>query len=343
MPHFSRRALANAIRRVLHDHSCCCCRTGNASLDPMVVTASGYEQSIADAPASISVISGEELNRQSYSDITDAVRNIPGVYVTGGGGAQDISIRGMDDSYTLYLIDGRPISAGRSVNTNGQDGGKQIGLPPIAMIERVEVIRGPMSSLYGSQAMGGVINIITKSVPEEWSGQVVTEYTHSLNDINNDSQQVSFYTGGPLIEGLLGLRVHGSWQGTEESDYLGGGDNAESTPDSDTRQIGAELTLTPDELNEYSFGHTSSVKEFTHNPGRSIAAIDSRGNPATSSTYRYDKDVFTLGHKGTYGAFMTDTYLQHDISERVSPSPDEKREEVTTLNNQSTYFWATIC
>ena len=132
--------------------------------------------------ASISVISSDELAKKSYKSIVDAVNNIPGVYVTGGGGAQDISIRGMDDSYTLYLVDGRPVSAGRSVNTNGQDGGKQIALPPISMIERVEVIRGPMSSLYGPEAMGGVINIITRKNRGEWAGAVSSEYTKSFND-----------------------------------------------------------------------------------------------------------------------------------------------------------------
>ncbi|ERS88479.1 hypothetical protein Q671_08250 [Halomonas sp. PBN3] len=189
----------------------------STELEPVVVTASGFEQAISDAPASISTISGEELNKQSYSSIVDAVDNIPGVYVTGGGLSKDISIRGMDDSYTLYLIDGRPINDGRTVNTNGTDSSKQIGLPPISMIERVEVIRGPMSSLYGSQAMGGVVNIITKRVTDDWAGSVTTEYTHSFNDINNDGQQVSFFTGGPLIEGLLGARIHGSWVGHEST------------------------------------------------------------------------------------------------------------------------------
>ncbi len=135
-----------------------------------VVSAAGYEQNIAQAPASISVITREQLEKQSYSNIVDAVKNIPGVYVTGGGQMQDISIRGMTSSYTLYLVDGRPISAGRSVNTNGSDGGKQIGLPPLSMIERIEVIRGPMSSLYGSEAMGGVINIITRKAPTSGAG-----------------------------------------------------------------------------------------------------------------------------------------------------------------------------
>ena len=163
---------------------------GMVKLQPItVVTAAGYEQNIADAPASISVITREQLEKQSYSDVTDAVRNVPGVFVTGGGNMQDISIRGMDDTYTLYLVDGRPISAGRMVNTNGADGGKQIGLPPISMIERIEVIRGPMSSLYGSEAMGGVINIITRRGGDEWAGSISTEYTGAMNDISSDAQQ----------------------------------------------------------------------------------------------------------------------------------------------------------
>ncbi|WP_027967858.1 TonB-dependent receptor domain-containing protein [Halomonas halocynthiae] len=309
-------------------------------LEPLVITASGFEQVISDAPASISVITGEELNKQSYSSIVDAMDNIPGVYVTGGGQSKDISIRGLDDSYTLYLIDGRPINDGRTVNTNGSDGGKQIGLPPISMIERIEVIRGPMSSLYGSQAMGGVVNVITKKVTEQWMGSVTTEYTHSLNDISNDAQQISFFTSGPLIAGLLGARVHGSWVGNEESDYIGGGDNAESNPKSDTRQGGVELILTPDGSNEFSLGYTSSTKEYTHTPGRSIASVDRRGNPTQANTTRYDKDIYTLSHRGNYGNFLTDTYLQHDISDRhLSDNSKKKTNEMTTFNSQTTYFW----
>lgn len=331
MPRFSRCALASAVGMAPFTLAATAFAQDDASLDPIVVTAAGYEQVISDAPASISTISGEELNKKSYSSIVDAMDNIPGVYVTGGGGSQDISIRGMDSSYTLYLVDGRPISAGRSVNTNGNDEGKQIGLPPISMIERVEVIRGPMSSLYGSQALGGVVNIITKKGTEEWSGSVTTEYTHSLNDINNDGQQVSFYTSGPLIEGLLGVKVHGSWVGNEESGYIGSDDNAESQPESDTRQGGAEFTLTPDEQNTFTLGYTSSTKEYSHTSGVSIPSENE------STTYRFDKDVYTLGHKGTYGSWIVDSYIQHDVSDRVQTA--DKEEEVTTYNTQATHFW----
>ncbi|MGM0569895.1 TonB-dependent receptor domain-containing protein [Marinobacter sp.] len=305
-------------------------------LGEIVVTASGFEQNISDAPASISVIPGEELRKRSYSDITDAVKNIPGVFVNGGGNAQDITIRGMTEGYTLYLVDGRPVSAGRNINTNGQDGGKQIALPPVSAIERIEVIRGPMSSLYGSEAMGGVINIITKKATDEWSGSITTEYTKSLNDVNEDAQLVSLYSSGGLIPGLLGLQVNGSWQGTDESHYIGGDDNAESTPDSDRRQGGATLIFTPDDNNEIELGYNRAELEFTHNPGVSIAETDSRGNPNAASTYEYQKDVYVLGHRGTYGNLTLDSYLQRDESERVQDL--KKKEEITTLNSQGTWL-----
>lgn len=297
-----------------------------------VVTAAGYEQNIADAPASISVITREQLEKQSYSDVTDAVRNIPGVFVTGGGNMQDISIRGMDDTYTLYLVDGRPLSAGRMVNTNGADGGKQIGLPPISMIERIEVIRGPMSSLYGSEAMGGVINIITRRGGEEWAGSISTEYTGALNDISSDSQQADFYLAGPLIKGLLGAQFTGTYVGTDESDYIGGGDAAASMPESTRKQGGAEFYLTPNEQNRFSLGYTASELKYSHTPGKSIAA------DADPSTYRYEKDVYVLSHDGNYGDLIVNSFLQHDVSDKPGTG-STKQEEVSLFNTQASYFW----
>ncbi|MAC98437.1 TonB-dependent receptor [Pseudomonas abyssi] len=297
-----------------------------------VVTAAGYEQNIADAPASISVITREQLEKQSYSDVTDAVRNIPGVFVTGGGNMQDISIRGMDDTYTLYLVDGRPISAGRMVNTNGADGGKQIGLPPISMIERIEVIRGPMSSLYGSEAMGGVINIITRRGGDEWAGSISTEYTGAMNDISSDAQQADFYLAGPIIQGLLGAQFTGTYVGTDESDYIGGGDAAASMPESTRKQGGAEFYLTPNEQNRFSLGYTASELKYTHTPGKSIAA------DADPSTYRYEKDVYVFSHDGNYGDLIINSFLQHDVSDKPGTG-STKQEEVSLLNTQASYFW----
>src|SRR5690606_16054900 len=134
-----------------------------------------------------------------------------------------------------------------------------------------EVIRGPMSSLYGSEAMGGVINIITREATGEWRGTVNGEYTLSNNDISNDGQSVSTFLSGPLVEGMLGLRRNGAYTGFDESDYLGGGDNAESRPETKRRQGGLEFVLTPNKDNTLTLGYQSAKQETIHTPGKSIA------------------------------------------------------------------------
>lgn len=296
-------------------------------LEKVVVSAAGFEQTISDAPASISVIDREELEKKAYSNVMDAVKNIPGLYVTGGGNSQDISVRGMDKSYTLYLVDGRPISAGRSVNTNGADSGKQIGLPPISMIERIEVIRGPMSSLYGADAMGGVINIITRKPTKEWTGTIATEYNHSLSDIQNDNQQVNLFTQGAIIEGLLSAQVNASFQSHDEADFLGKDDAGESTPESKRKKAGVKLMLTPSDANEFSLSYDASRLSYNKTPGKSIAAT------AAATFYEYNKDIYVLSHNGKYGDWTTTTYLQHDVSEKVQSQT--KKEAVTIFDSNA--------
>lgn len=296
-----------------------------------VVSAAGYEQNIAKAPASISVITREQLEKQSYTSVVDAMKNIPGAYVTGGGAMQDISIRGMQPKYTLYLVDGRPVSAGRSLNTNGSDGGKQIGLPPLSMIERIEVIRGPMSALYGSEAMGGVVNIITRKASGDWAGSLSSEYTHADNDLNEGQSAMDFYLGGALVPGLLGMSLNGGLVRTEESGFIGGGDGAASDPDGKRKRGGVELYLTPDEQNRFSVSYNASRLDEAHHPGKSIEAN------AVTSRVEYDKDIFVLAHEGFYDDLQLSTYLQRDISERVQELT--KKQEVTVLNSQASYFW----
>jgi outer membrane receptor for ferrienterochelin and colicins len=115
-------------------------------LDQIVVTASGFEQSVKDAPASISVITREELEKGSFRDLTDALREVQGVTVTGVANEKDIYIRGLPGSYTLILVDGKRQNT-RDSRTNGNAGFEQSFIPPVATIDRIEVVRGPMSSL----------------------------------------------------------------------------------------------------------------------------------------------------------------------------------------------------
>jgi len=131
------------------------------ALDAVVVTASRVQTNKVDTPANIVVITKETLNTHNYIDAADALRAVPGVNIlaTGTGGAnmgQDqILLNG--DSRVLVMIDGRRVNVA-STGTYSSS-----WLPPINAIERIEVLKGSGSALYGTDAVGGVINIITKS------------------------------------------------------------------------------------------------------------------------------------------------------------------------------------
>lgn len=132
--------------------------------DTMVVTASATEQNLKDAPASISVITREDLQRKPVQNLKDVLRDVPGVQLTSeGDNRKGVSIRGLDSSYTLILIDGKRVNSRNAVFRHNDF---DLNWVPVDAIERIEVVRGPMSSLYGSDALGGVVNIITKNRPE---------------------------------------------------------------------------------------------------------------------------------------------------------------------------------
>jgi len=183
------------------------------TLDTVVVTASGVEQKITDAPASISVITQQELTTRPYMTLLDAVRDLEGVDVgetrdkTGQG---TISMRGMGSDYTLVLINGRRQNNHGDIYPNNFGGNQFNHIPPLDAIERIEVIRGPASTLYGADAMGGVINIITKRALDRWSGSVTLGATFETDDQFGDDRTADLYVTGPLVPGVLNLSARAS-------------------------------------------------------------------------------------------------------------------------------------
>lgn len=143
------------------------------SVGPVVVTATRIETPIKLVGSSVTVISGEELERKQYRFVLDALREVPGVEVrrSGGYGSQtSIFTRGTDSDQTLVLIDGVSIEDPSTPN-----GLAAIENVLVAEIDRIEVVRGPQSTLYGSDAIGGVINIITKRGDGEIDFQLAGE------------------------------------------------------------------------------------------------------------------------------------------------------------------------
>ncbi|MBW2129813.1 MAG: TonB-dependent receptor [Deltaproteobacteria bacterium] len=133
-------------------------------LEEIVVTATKTEKKVEDVPGSVTVIHQEDLRKKNVQTVDDALNSLSGVFVKRSKGLMDstasVKMRGFNgDKYTLVLIDGQPIN-------DAYTGGVEWGALPTDNIERIEIIRGPASALYGGNAMGGVINIITKT-PEK--------------------------------------------------------------------------------------------------------------------------------------------------------------------------------
>ena len=128
--------------------------------DPIyVTTTSRSETTLWDSPATIQVIDSEQLERSTRLSLADELQDIPGVEITDNGlaGRKQVRIRGEGSSRVLLLIDGQEVTYQRA----GQDFGPGI-LIDESSLERIEVVKGPYSVLYGSQAIGGVINFITR-------------------------------------------------------------------------------------------------------------------------------------------------------------------------------------
>lgn len=304
-------------------------------LDEVVVTAAGYEQKIVDAPASISVVTAEDLQQRPYITLIDAVRDLEGVDVgetADKTGQRTISIRGMGPEYTLVLIDGRRQNNHGDIYPNSFGGNQFNHIPPLDTIERIEVIRGPASTLYGADALGGVVNIITKRVADRWVASA--SVGHAIQE-NSDFGADTTYDGslsGPLIGNVLGLSLRGSYYkrdaslpeyelitdpdgGTHERSLgFGGGGK---TVDNVNRNIGATLSWRISDSQDMSFDYDLSRQKydntpFTNNLGTTaypLGTVDGiaglwRAQPQAgyAADQKFSRDQWAVTHRGNWGA-----------------------------------------
>lgn len=276
------------------------------TLNTVVVTASGFEQDIIDAPASISVIPREKLEQGAYRDLTDALRDVPGVIMTpSDNNTSDISLRGMGANYTLILVDGKRMST-RETQTNGSTGTDQSWVPPLEAIERIEVVRGPMSSLYGSDAMGGVINIITRKVPKEWSGSIRLDSTLQSHSHSGDMFQGNFYLAGPIKDDLLGLSLYGVYSHRDE-DEIEQGYNRHAN-----RGVTARLSLTPTRDHDILLEAGASEQNYRSTPGNTLPLTD------PESDRDFKRQNYSLTHNGRWSFGTSDSYVQREETKNVA-------------------------
>ncbi|HED30908.1 MAG TPA: TonB-dependent receptor [Prosthecochloris aestuarii] len=132
-------------------------------LDEITVTATKTERGIGDAPVSVEIVTEEEIQNMGAVTLRDVFEQTPGVFINPGLG--EMSVRGAGAFGTLVLVDGRRISGENSFKY-------ELNRLGAGAIERIEIVKGPMSVLYGSEAIGGVINIITKKPGEQVQGSL---------------------------------------------------------------------------------------------------------------------------------------------------------------------------
>lgn len=215
-------------------------------LGPVVVSASGHASTLRDAPASISVIDSKEFEKRPVRDLTEVLSRVEGVTLRRAGNLRNIQIRGFDSNYVLSMVDGKRVDTTTSV-FRGND--YDTGWVNSDAIERVEVVRGPMSSLYGSDAVGGVVNVITKKPGDKWIGSVNGGYTFQENRDSGDSWKTGFYAAGPIVQNL-GAKIYGNYDrrlGDEEvNPPAANGTRQPGVNDSRNANINGELVWSPD-------------------------------------------------------------------------------------------------
>ncbi|WP_110581653.1 TonB-dependent receptor domain-containing protein [Helicobacter cinaedi] len=290
--------------------------TRKVNLGRSVVTASGYEQDMKTAPASISIIPKEEILTRPIRDIGDAVQDVPGVYVEQDKtGQNSISMRGLSSTYTLILIDGKRQNTTRGFVQNGL-GNQTSFMPPPSMIERIEVIRGPASTIYGSDAMGGVINIITKKHTNTFTSGIQMET--KLFEPNSEWGNVygtNAYMNIPLLKDKLSLNLRGSARYNDANEFLkpswvspsrnGNPYAAHSSTGSRNFSGGFRLNYTPTS-SDYIY-----LDSEVYN-GR-LGTLNTSSNSITSIQELF-KVNSVLSHDGNYEWGKLSSYVQHSYN-----------------------------
>lgn len=298
-----------------------------------VVSASGFEQKITDAPASITVVTRQDLEKKAFTNIAEALQDVEGVDIggdTGKTGGLNISLRGMPSEYTLILIDGRRQNTAGNITPNGFNETSTSFLPPLAAIERIEVIRGPMSTLYGSDAMGGVINIITRKVAEEWGGSVTMSHLFQEKREAGDQGTASIFAQGPLINNKLGLAVRADVKSRAASHlYFDDGSpvntRGPSPVEGRVHSLGAKLTYTPTKEHDVTL-EVDSAKQVYNNDDCQLGTLDGYNrncepNIGVANGYaeelRFNREQLILSHTGRFELGQWDSSVMHNKTETI--------------------------
>ena len=185
----------------------------DVDLERIVITPSGVAESYGSLSRKVDLITSKDIENTGATNIEELLTGLTSVNISnygGPGATKTIRMRGSTAAGVLVLLDGRPVN-------NPRDGETELSSIPLDDIERIEVMHGPGSHIYGSQAMGGVVNIITKNPPIE--GQRI-KFSSSFGTFRTYDERLSY---GARIRDL-GVSFNAGYQSSE-----GFRDNSEFT------------------------------------------------------------------------------------------------------------------
>lgn len=194
------------------------------TLDPLVITATASPTTLSQTPAAVTIISREQIARQQANRLSTILQQVPGIFVDemgGRGGISSVYLRGSDPNFTIIMIDGIPIND----PSNQRGGSVNLSTLTPERIERIEIVRGPASVVYGSDAMAGAIDIITRKgqAHSRYNGTIeggqfgygrgVVQTRGSMSDVRH-SGSFAFTRNDEQIEGdrFEGLTTGGSFE-----------------------------------------------------------------------------------------------------------------------------------
>ncbi|XQF94482.1 hypothetical protein ACOBV9_18820 (plasmid) [Pseudoalteromonas espejiana] len=185
----------------------------------------------------------------------------------------------------------------------------------------MEVVRGPMSTLYGSDAIGGVINVITRKSYENWHANLRVETTQQSNSDSGDEYQGQIYVAGPLIKDLLSINLSALYQEREEDAIERGYGEKELTSYSGT------LHLTATKQDVVSFEYSEHDQKRSYTSGLSLPSRNS------STETNNNRRSMSLSHKGDYSWGAAHSYIQQE-------SVENEGREITIDNTLANTQWS---
>lgn len=228
-----------------------------ANFEQITVSSSRFDTDIDEIASSVSVIDSEQMDKMVATDIRDLVRFEPGVVVEGGGrfGLSGFNIRGINADRVLMLLDGAPIADEFSF---GPGLSARRDFIDVDMVDRVEIIRGPASTLYGSDAIGGVVSFISKDPNqlladhEQVGGRIKVGYASVANEWMTNAQ---LYGRNSDWQWLLNATMR---NGSETENYFddegtGLERNATNPQDNSTESAQLKLIYQPNEAHRLEF------------------------------------------------------------------------------------------